>query len=177
MSKYKKIIHALCLSIMLNSAGAIAQTCQTTTIPATTPTSRFSVPGNGTVTDIKTGLMWKQCSEGQSGADCSAGGAAGYSWAGALQQAQAVNSSGGFAGFTDWRVPNVKELRSITERQCYNPAINSAVFPNTASTWYWSSSPVADNSGSAWIVPFGYGYDLWYYKYNDNYVRLVRSGQ
>jgi len=160
-----------------NSTVALAQTCQTTTIPATTPTSRFTVHGNGTVTDTKTGLMWKQCSEGLSGADCSVGGAGAYTWQGALQQAQTVNVGSGFAGYTDWRVPNVKELRSITERQCYAPSINTTIFPNTVSSLYWSSSPVADFSNGAWLVYFYYGTDGWHYKDSNYYVRLVRSGQ
>ncbi|MGB4499160.1 MAG: hypothetical protein WBI40_10735, partial [Methylococcaceae bacterium] len=56
----------------------VAQTCQTASIPATTPTNRFTVNNNGTVSDSKTGLMWKKCSEGQSGADCSSGSATPY---------------------------------------------------------------------------------------------------
>ncbi|MDP2903625.1 MAG: DUF1566 domain-containing protein [Methylovulum sp.] len=177
MSIHKKIIYACCLLMAFNSTVALAQTCQTATIPATTPSSRFTVPGNGTVTDTKTGLMWKQCSEGLSGADCSVGGAGAYTWQGALQQAQTVNANGGFAGYSDWRVPNVKELRSITERQCYDPTINVAVFPHTVSSLYWSSSPVANYSGYAWNVSFGYGHDHWYDKNFSYYVRLVRSGQ
>jgi hypothetical protein len=125
-----------------------AQTCQTASIPATTPTSQLTDNGNGTVTDTKTGLMWKQCSEGLTGADCATGSAEIYTWQAALAQAQTVNTSGGFAGHTDWRLPNVKELRSITEKQCYYPAINLTRFPNIGiyrfgywSGMYWSASP------------------------------------
>ncbi len=177
MSSCKKITHALCLLIAMNSAVVAAQSCQTATIPATTPSNRFTVHSNGTVTDSKTGLMWKQCSEGLSGADCRAGGATSYTWSEALQQAQTVNNNGGYAGYSDWRVPNVKELRSITERQCYSPAINATIFPNTVSTYYWSSSPVAYDSDYAWVVGFYYGNDDWDYKDDGSYVRLVRSGQ
>jgi hypothetical protein len=173
MSLSKKIIYAL---IAIYSSAVTAQTCQTATIPATTPGNRFTVQSNGTVKDSKTGLMWKQCSEGLSGAGCSVGSAATYTWQSALQQAQAVNASG-FAGYTDWRVPNVKELRSIVERQCYDASINLGIFPNTPSSYYWSSSPVADGSNDAWIVYFYYGYDGWNAKDNASYVRLVRSGQ
>ena len=44
-----------------------AQVCNTDSIPATTPNSQLTDNGNGTVTDSKTRLMWKQCSEGLSG--------------------------------------------------------------------------------------------------------------
>ena len=64
----------------------------------------YKVNLNGTVTDTRTGLTWKKCSEGQTGANCD-GEATIYSWEHAIQQANNVNSKGGFAGFKDWRVP------------------------------------------------------------------------
>jgi hypothetical protein len=172
MSHFKKSLTSLVLILL--PVIVSAQTCQTASIPATTPTSRFTVNSNGTVADTKTGLMWKKCSEGQSGTDCSSGEAATYTWQQALQQAQTVNS-GGFAGYSDWRVPNVKELVSITEKQCVYPAINLTVFPNTPSVWwFWSSSPYADNSGDAWIVYFENGVSINDGKGSYGYVRLVR---
>jgi hypothetical protein len=131
---------------------------------------------NGTVLDTKTGLIWKQCTEGLSDTHCATGNASTYTWQGALQQAQTVNTTG-FAGYKDWRVPNIKELDSIIEMQCYAPAINALIFPNTQSDYYWSASPVAFSSSNAWAVDFYYGYDYWYYKNSSNFVRLVRGGQ
>jgi hypothetical protein len=157
MSLCKKIIYALCLLVAIKSTAVVAQTCQTASIVATSPSNRFTVSNNGTVTDTKTGLMWKRCSEGLSGAACSVGTATAYTWQGALQRAQTVNNSGGYAGYANWRVPNVKELRSITERQCYGPAINAIIFPNTISDYYWSSSPVSFGSNDAWVVIFNVG--------------------
>jgi hypothetical protein len=153
-----------------------AQTCQTASIPATTPNSQLTDNGDGTVTDTKTGLMWKQCSEGQSGAGCATGSAATYTWQAALTQAQTVNTAG-FASHNDWRLPNVKELRSITEKQCYGPAINLTRFPNTSSAVFWSASPYADVGGFAWYVGFSNGDDGWGGKNSAFQVRLVRSGQ
>jgi hypothetical protein len=172
MSHFKKSL-ALAIFTLL-PVITLAQTCQTASIPATTPTNRFTVNNNGTVSDSKTGLMWKKCSEGQSGADCSGGSAATYTWQLALQQAQTVNNGGGFAGYSDWRVPNVKELLSIVEEQCVSPAINLTVFPNTPSNLYWSSSPNANDSYSAWGVGFYSGYSYYSLKSNYSYVRLVR---
>ncbi len=178
MSSCKKIMYALCLVLATNSAAIRAQTCQTASIAATSPSNRFTVSSNGTVTDTKTGLMWKRCSEGLSGVGCTVGSAVTYnSWQNALLQAQTVNSNGGYAGYSNWRVPNVKELRSITERQCYDPAINAIIFPNTISYSYWSSSPIANLSNRAWGVSFGKGGDLFVHKLYYGHVRLVRSGQ
>ena len=154
-----------------------AQVCKTDSIPATTPNSQLTDNGNGTVTDSKTRLMWKQCSEGLSGTGCVAGAAQTFTWQGALQQAQIVNNSGGFAGFTDWRLPNIKELSSIIENQCYAPAINLTHFPNTPSSYFWSASPNVDYGDSAWGVGFNDGDDSWDNKDSAFQVRLVRSGQ
>ncbi len=168
------------LSCLLSAMAEAAQTCQTASIPATTPTSQFTDNRNGTVTDKLTGLMWKKCSEGQawdSNTNGCTGREAPYTWQDALKQAQTVNTSGGFAGFTDWRVPNSNELASLVEEQCYAPAINLTVFPNASSAVFWSSSPVAYDGSKARLVSFSQGYDGWYDKDGNFSVRLVRSGQ
>ncbi|OQX11938.1 MAG: hypothetical protein BWK73_16215 [Thiothrix lacustris] len=155
-----------------------AQTCKPESIPATTPDSQLRDNGDGTVTDTKTGLMWKQCAEGRSDVGCATGTPQTSTWQAALAQVQTVNASGGFAGYTDWRLPNIKELRSIVERQCYYPAINLTRFPNTSITAFWSSSPdVYSDSDLARLVSFYDGNDNWAGRSNDFQIRLVRSGQ
>ncbi len=56
--------------------------------------------GDGTVTDLSTGLMWQQ---GDSGA--------GLNWEQALAYAENLD----LAGYGDWRPPNAKELQSIID--------------------------------------------------------------
>ncbi|MCI5228088.1 MAG: DUF1566 domain-containing protein, partial [Candidatus Electrothrix sp. AX2] len=112
----------ICLSLAITVHAE--QTCRTDFIPASTPDSQLVDNGDGTVTDSKTGLMWKQCLEGLSGSDCATGSAESFTWQEALQQPGVINHAGGFAGYTDWRLPNINELISIVEEQCYNPAIN-----------------------------------------------------
>ena len=90
---------------------------------------------------------------------------------------QALNAAGGFAGYTDWRLPNQKELQSIVERQCVSPSVNAGVFPATVNTFYWSASPYAGSSTTAWGVGFYGGFEVASVKTNTNYVRLVRGGQ
>ncbi len=182
MCKQTKTAVLTCLlALLLPSVNEASQICKAASIPATSPTNQFTDNKNGTVTSNKTGLMWKKCSEGQvwnKGDGSCSGSTAHFSWQTALDQAKIANSKKGFAGRTDWRLPNVKELASIVEEQCYNPAINLTVFPATPSTWFWSSSPGDHIDGRyAWGIGFKSGGDDWDYKIAyDGRVRLVRSG-
>jgi hypothetical protein len=121
------------------------------------------------VTDTKTGLTWRRCSEGQawSGTTCT-GTAATYTQEQALAHAKSQASVAG------WRLPNVKELSSITDKTRSNPAIDTTAFPATPSSWYWSSTPEVGASNSAWYVLFNYGYVVTTLRFWDFHVRLVR---
>lgn len=145
-------------------------------------TGQFTDNNDGTVTDNETGLMWKKCTEGQSGQDpltCMYGSLNQFNWQEALQRAENVNAgtAGTNLNYTDWRVPNIKELASIAEEQCDSPAINDSVFPDTPSSGFWSASPYAANADSSWYVYFLDGSGSGNYKHSSYYVRLVRGGQ
>jgi hypothetical protein len=168
----EKRVWLLGVWITLMAQGGFAQECNDA-VRATAPDSRYTDHGNGTVTDRVTGLIWKKCSQGLTGSDCLTGAATKYSWQAALEEAESEN----YASYSDWRLPNIKELASLVERRCNRPAINETVFPATKSSNYWSSSPSADYSGGAWYLYFRYGSDGDYFKSNDFYVRLVRGGQ
>ena len=61
-----------------------------------------------------------------------------------------------FAGFDDWRMPNINELYSIVDISVRNPAIDRDfffVFPQG----YWSSSTCIEDTSRAWIVRFQNG--------------------
>ncbi|MBV5277412.1 DUF1566 domain-containing protein, partial [bacterium] len=76
-----------------------------------------------------------------------------------------------------WRVPTVHELLSIVHRGTSDPSIDTNYFPNTMSSYYWSSDIYAPNPAVAWYVVFGNGYTYAYFQSYDFHVRLVRSGQ
>jgi len=82
-----------------------------------------------------------------------------------------------FGGCSDWRLPTIKELAYLADTHSTNPSINSNFFPNTVSSWYWSSSTSANYPYHAWGVGFRHGYDSHNYKYFYGYVRAVRGGQ
>jgi hypothetical protein len=153
----------------------VGQTCQNN-IKMTTPNSRYQILNNGTeVKDLLTGLIWQRCSLGQlwDGGACT-GSATKYTWQQALQAANSVGNG--------WILPNIKELSSLANRACFNPAINSIVFPNTYSSRdyddaIWSSSPDSYNSQLAWVVFSSLGTSYNYGKGYTGTVRLMRASQ
>ena len=130
-------------------------------VSAAVGTGRFKDNGDDTVTDLASGLMWKKCSEGQSGESC-AGSHRRMTWGDAMQQIADANTGDGFAGYHDWRLPNVKELRSLVDEGSFEPAIAIEYFPRTPSENYWSSTPFLGCALCAWYVNFdqGFAFDL-----------------
>jgi len=153
-----------------------AQSCNSA-IPRSAPDSRYIDHGDRTVTDSETGLMWKQCSEGLSDSGCVSGAIETFNWQEAMARAESINSGAGFAGYTDWRVPDIKELASLVEIACYSPAINETLFPATPASGFWSASPHALSSDYAWVVLFSNGGDNDDVKSYGLRLRLVRAGQ
>jgi hypothetical protein len=152
------------VSLLAACAAANAQQACNDRINQSTPTSRFVDHGNGTVTDTRTGLMWQRCMMGYTFSNngtpgittddtCAPSATVTFIWQAALQGAVDRNAQGGFGGFADWRVANIKELISIVEHKCANPAINATVFPGTpASAEVFSSSPGNDTVGKPTVA-------------------------
>jgi hypothetical protein len=148
----------------------------------TTPTSNFTIHQDGTVTHNRTGLMWKVCAQGMKWSNTNTsngctGTAEKYNWQQALQVPETLNSSGGYAGYTDWRLPNIKELGSIVEYNCYFPTINEEVFPEFPNHTIWTSTPFAYLDKVSWTISFINGGDYIHRRTDTDNVILVRSGR
>ncbi len=103
--------------------------------------NNFKDNGNGTVTDLATGLMWVK--EGDS---------IGMNWEDALNYIQELNSHN-YLGYSDWRLPNAKELHSIVDYSRSPGTTNSAAIDSVFSVpsifnekgnkdypFYWTST-------------------------------------
>jgi hypothetical protein len=124
--------------------------------------NQFVNNGNGTITDNATGLMWMQNDNG-----------AGVLWKDALSYAENLT----YAGYSDWRLPDTKELQSIvdytrspatTNSAAIDPLFNCTQITNEGGVadypWYWSNttfssqSPTNGNSASYFCFGRGTGY-------------------
>jgi hypothetical protein len=130
------------------------------------------------VDDRHTGLTWLRCALGAQGEQCTAGTAQLRRWKGALSDCENLD----FAGQTDWRLPNISELRSIADFSATRPglALDEQAFPNTpASSSYWSSTTAvqgtADSGTHAWVITFSLGNTWFSEKTQREYVRCVRG--
>lgn len=133
------------------------------------------------VIDLDSGLMWQRCAVGQSFSAASnscEGSATTYSdWYSALNALATLNSNN-YDGYSNWRIPNVKELWSVVETGCASPAINITSFPNSPTGHFYSSTPTRTTdaegngitAGQGLKVPFSFGSSS-----SLTYLRLVRT--
>ena len=133
------------------------------------PTPRFVVgTGVGTtdqcVTDSLTGLMWVRSPS-----------ITPATWANALTSANNLT----LCGFSDWRLPNINELKSLVNSEAADPAafLNAQGFTGVQASYYWSSSSYAGSAANAWLVDLSDGNVLVSNKSDINYVWPVRAGQ
>ncbi|HIE5650308.1 TPA: DUF1566 domain-containing protein [Stenotrophomonas maltophilia] len=61
-------------------------------------------------------------------------------------------------GHTDWDLPTIEEYQLLIDRSRYSPAINTDFFKDIQNDWYWSKTPAAWSSASAWGVNFNSGH-------------------
>jgi len=141
------------------------------------PSPRFADHGNGTVTDNLTGLMWTKNANLPNGW---------MIWQEAQNYVTGMNA-GTYPnyGYHDWRLPNRKELHSLTDYSRYNPALPGGhPFANVISEsyypfiLYWSSTTYASHPVFAWAFGMWDGTAFgWIKSASYRYVWPVRGGQ
>ncbi|MFO8049627.1 MAG: DUF1566 domain-containing protein, partial [Desulfosudaceae bacterium] len=94
------------------------------------------INGDDTVSDENTGLMWMQFTADNNDDDIIDDNDK-MNWQEALDWCEGLT----LAGYSDWRLPTIKELQSIVDIQTSEPAIDTNFFPDTGSnSAYWSST-------------------------------------
>jgi hypothetical protein len=115
------------------------------------PSPRFTVITSGAdrvVNDELTGLMWVRSPHSLTGNSNAT------NWAPAV--AFCTNLS--YAGYTDWRLPNVNELLSLLDYSRFNyPLPADHPFTGIQYSYYWTSTLVHSIPSSAWYVTMTYG--------------------
>lgn len=150
------------------------QRCIPESVVSTAPEAQYVQSIDGTVTDNAHHLMWKRCLEGKTGDACDLGTLKKVHWADALLWI-ATHNTKGFAGFSDWRLPNVRELATLTEVQCQTPAINRDVFANAPAVHVWSSSPYHFYTHYSWYLDFDRGVTSYDDRQAEKALWLVRN--
>jgi len=127
------------------------------------------------VQDNVTGLVWENKTDDGSVRDRDNI----YNWDDAQSVFIATLNSQNFGGYSDWRLPTVKELSAIVDSNILypGPVVNTDYFPNTVSGSYWSSTISAYDPDDAWYVYLSYGLVYYGGKSYYHYVRAVRGGQ
>ena len=135
------------------------------------PSPRFTDNGDGTVTDNLTGLVWLK--------NANKFGIATWSQALIYCNTLAADgidlSDGSIAG--DWRLPNVRELRSLIDYSRFSPVLPSGhPFSDVQLDKYWSSSGASvDPGGRKWWVEISSGLTNHEFVMLTYYVWPVRS--
>jgi uncharacterized protein (TIGR03437 family) len=135
--------------------------CARSSISVSSLRGSYTDNGDGTVTDNHTGLMWQKADSGST-----------LSWEDALRYSEGLS----LAGYSDWRLPNVKELQSINEERLASPSLDATYFSGVLASEYWSSTTLVNQPAEAWTVEFAYGIASYRTKTEAVRVRSVRGG-
>jgi len=155
----------------------------------------FTLNGDGTTTDNATGLTWENKTSDGSIHDYTKSftwGTSGNVMDGTISSVflATLNGGGGFAGHSDWRIPNVYELTtlwSVSAATSYPPGFPTCQGPQTCTGIqcdcgaqsmgkYWTSTTSRMGQGNAMYLDFSHSNITFGSKSNAFWVRAVRGG-
>ena len=174
MTKRRLILPMLMIVNLIGGKLFAAQVCLQEQSFSTVPKERYIANSNGTVTDSITRLTWRICLEGQSGEACT-GNALELSWAEALLYPQRLNQ--GQNAQQAWRLPNIRELNTLVELRCAQPALNREVFKGVVAQHIWTSSPYHFYTHYAWYMDFASGVATYDERVKKKALLLVQDQQ
>ncbi len=101
-------------------------------------------------------------------------------WDDAVDFVAGINDSA-YLGFTDWRIPNVKELFSLLNMEYYGPPLaRDHPFVNlhdyAGTQPYWTSTVCRNNPTHMWTIMMYYGHTMFHNRGHLAYVWPVRGG-
>ena len=126
-----------------------------------TITTRFLDNGDGTVLDRLTDLTWEKSIK-----------ATAVTWEDAILYCEGLN----LGGNSDWRLPNIKEIRSLSDENKVQPSVNNISFTGVTITKYWSSTSLPNQTTKAWYLDNNFGITTYDVKTATHSVWAVRGG-
>lgn len=136
------------------------------TVVKTSVPTIFKLTDDGkTVTDTTTNLVWIR-NPSDAGVDSA------YQWKEAVEVCLTLK----YAGYSDWRLPTLEELKTIINIDRSEPAINTEFF-FCKSGKYWTATTFESDSHSAWYISFKDGFVGIDDKLNAAFIRPVRSAE
>ncbi len=116
----------------------------------------------GSIIDKRTNLEWFATPSPDS-----------ITWEQALQFSEQSN----MGSHDDWRMPNIKELFSLTSQAHSSPSIHPIFGITSANTMYWSSTTLLNQNDKAWYMDSRYGITTYAVKTQRLKVIMVRNAQ
>lgn len=122
-----------------------------------------TLDGDDIVHDLATGLMWPADFEG----DGSGSGV----FPSVMSDANVLD----FAGFEDWRLPNINELSSLLDYSLVTRLIPQPPFSNAKANGNWSSTTDPNSVLNGFCVDFATGEIILSVKTNEYFLIVVRN--
>jgi hypothetical protein len=135
--------------------------CVRETQSSVTITARFLDNSDGTILDRLTDLTWEKSINPTQ-----------LTWEDAILHCEGLN----LGGNSDWRLPNIKEIRSLSDENKVQPSVNNTSFTGVTITKYWSSTSLPNQTTKAWYLDNNFGITTYDVKTATHSVWAVRGG-